>query len=146
MAQGPGGRGLHRVSFPQVGEDDPGGSSDEPSIARSGAIAFTSTETDLVAARDGNGRSGDVFLRDERNVMRLVSVAVDGESGNQTSRDPSVSADGRFVAFQSSASDLITGDTNGRVDIFVRDVRAGTTRRASLSRTGSQLAVVRPTP
>ena len=132
---------LHRVSFPALGQDDPGGSSEEPSIARSGAIAFASSETDLVMARDANGRNDDVFLRDERNVMHLVSVALDGESGNQTSRDPSVSADGRVVAFQSSASDLVTGDTNGRVDIFVRDIRAGTTRRASLSRTGSQLSV-----
>ena len=48
---------LHRVSFPDVGPDDPGGASDEPSIARSGAIAFASTETDLVSERDGNGRS-----------------------------------------------------------------------------------------
>ena len=96
---------LHRVSFPDVGPDDPGGASDEPSIARSGAIAFASTETDLVSERDGNGRSEDVFLH-ERGVIHLVSTAIDGESGNQESRDPSISADGRFVAFQSSASDL----------------------------------------
>ena len=51
---------------------------------------------------------------------------------------PAISADGRFVAFDSLASNLVPGDTNGTNDVFVRDRRAGTTTRVSVSNTGAQ--------
>src|SRR5262245_34317256 len=59
-------------------------------------------------------------------------------TSNGPSRRPSVSDDGRFVAFESFASNLVAGDTNNSVDIFVRDVQAGTTVRASVGAAGAQ--------
>ena len=58
-----------------------------------------------------------------------MSVARGGGVGNATSRAASISAGGRIVAFESSASDLVAGDRDGLRDVFVRDLRAGTTRR-----------------
>jgi hypothetical protein len=58
-------------------------------------------------------------------VTELVSIATGGAQGNADSRIPSISADGRFVAFISPASNLVAGDTNGCTDVFMRDRRAG---------------------
>ena len=69
-----------------------------------------------------------------------VSVSSTGaQAGGDSGRDfPSVSADGRYVAFDSYAANLVPGDTNGTSDVFVRDLRAGTTSRVSVSSTGAQ--------
>src|SRR5690606_21027992 len=85
----------------------------------------------------------DVFVRDlvhGTTVRANLSV-----TGQQTSSEtpfnqlnPAISADGRFVAFVSGASNLVRGDTNHRDDVFVRDLTAETTIRASVSGTGSQ--------
>jgi len=66
----------------------------------------------------------------------LISVAVDGKPGAGASGEPSVSADGRYVAFRSSARNLVAGDTNGVDDVFVRDRVAGVTTRVSVDRNG----------
>src|SRR3954451_13923455 len=58
-----------------------------------------------------------------------VSVDGRGVQGNATSVTPAISPDGRYVAFQSSASNLVARDRNGAIDLFVRDRRRGTTRR-----------------
>ena len=68
----------------------------------------------------------------------LISVAVDGKPGTGASGEPSVSADGRYVAFRSSARNLVAGDTNGVDDVFVRDRVAGVTTRVSVDRTGAE--------
>ncbi|MGW1214638.1 TolB family protein [Streptomyces sp. NPDC002499] len=65
-----------------------------------------------------------------------VSVAPDGTDGNSGSDQPSLSADGRYVAFVSRADNLVAGDTNGTEDAFVRDLRTGTTRLASVTEDG----------
>jgi Tol biopolymer transport system component len=67
-----------------------------------------------------------------------IRASVDGSGGDADgdSHRPVISADGRFVAFESDATDLVAGDTNGRRDIFVRNVLSGTTIRASVSATG----------
>jgi Tol biopolymer transport system component len=94
-------------------------------------VAFQSLATDLVS-NDGNG-TYDVFVRDiAAGVTTRVSVDTAGGDANGASTSPSISADGRLVAFQSSASDLIAGDGGGKTDIFVRDLVAGTTARASV--------------
>lgn len=67
-----------------------------------------------------------------------VSVNAAGEPGNGGSDNPDISADGRFVAFLSSATNLAPGDTNGRPDIFVRDRMLGETRRISVGPGGAQ--------
>ncbi|MEU4426814.1 hypothetical protein AB0F81_39850 [Actinoplanes sp. NPDC024001] len=69
----------------------------------------------------------------------VVSVSSAGQQGNSSSTSPAVSADGRFVAFESSASNLVPGDTNGVTDVFVRDRRSGVTERVSLTGAGGQL-------
>ena len=107
------------------------GNSSSPSISADGRyIAFDSDASDLVSG-DTNGKR-DVFVYD-RSVRALtrVSVASDGTQGNDLSLSPSISADGRYVAFQSSASNLVSGDTNEQEDIFVRDTVANTTTRVS---------------
>jgi Tol biopolymer transport system component len=94
---------------------------DAPSISGDGRfVAFASFDTDLVAS-DTNDRR-DVFLRDRisRTTERL-SVSSAGAQATQNSFQPSVSADGRFVAFLSDANNLATGDTNDSRDVFVRD-------------------------
>jgi len=83
-------------------------------------VVFDSNDSNLVIG-DTNART-DIFIRDR--IMRrteLVSLASDGSQGNNSSSDPFVSANGRFVAFSSYASNLVIGDKNSRKDIFVRD-------------------------
>jgi Tol biopolymer transport system component len=67
-----------------------------------------------------------------------VSVASDGSQGNGYSHNPSISADRRYVAFESSASNLVGGDTNNADDVFVRDLLTGFTQRVSLASNGGQ--------
>lgn len=67
-----------------------------------------------------------------------VSVSSDGEQGNYGSYQPSMSADGRYVAFASGASNLVEGATNNQYDIFVRDLLLGTTQRVSVGANGEQ--------
>src|SRR5437867_9901852 len=84
-------------------------------------VAFVSDATDLVA-NDANGNS-DVFVRDlKAGTTTLISVNSAGTgSGNGSSDSPVISADGRFVAFVSDATDLTANDANGNSDVFVRD-------------------------
>ena len=83
--------------------------------------------------------SQDVFRLDRvTGRTTLISTTPDGESGNRPSQDPLVSANGRWVAFMSRASNLVRGDTNGEWDVFVRDARKESTRRVSVSSTGRQ--------
>ena len=67
-----------------------------------------------------------------------VSVSSGGAQGNTTSGYPAISAGGRFVAFESVATNLAPGDTNGTYDVFIRDRKAGKTQRVSVSSGGAQ--------
>jgi len=99
-------------------------------------VAFASEAEDLVA-NDTNGFR-DVFVRDlllGTNV--LVSVDSAGAApGNGVSTEPAISADGRYVAFTSAATNLVAGDTNRVSDVFVRDLLAGTTLLVSVNQNG----------
>jgi Tol biopolymer transport system component len=98
-------------------------------------VAFTSFASNLVA-NDTNGRL-DVFVRDTATgTTTIASVGSDGSQATAPSSEPSISADGRYVAFQTSAPDLVPGDTNDDDDVFVRDLRAGTTTRVSVTAAG----------
>lgn len=69
---------------------------------------------------DANTGFSDVFVHDrQRGETTRVSVASDGTQANSSSADPSLSANGRYVAFHSWASNLVVGDTNGKADVFV---------------------------
>ena len=107
----------------QRASDGPqGGTSTAPAINRDGRyVAFKSTSTNLVA-NDGNG-GADVFLRDRTNgSVTRVSVATSGAEAKAGSGSPAISADGKVVAFDSPADNLVGADLNGSTDVFVRDL------------------------
>lgn len=114
--------------------------SDRPSLSQTGRfVAFESLGGNLVAG-DTNGAS-DVFIRDHvRETTERVSVASNGSQGNGASRNPSISDDGRFVAFETDASNLFTDDGNSKSDIVVRDRQLGTTTRVSIDALGQPFA------
>ena len=107
------------------------GASANPVISNDGAfIAYASAASNLVAS-DSNGVT-DIFLYDVvHGSHRLISIDSHGVQGNLSSSLPSISADGLFVAFVSSATNLAVGDTNGVDDIFVRDIAGATTTLVS---------------
>jgi len=74
----------------------------------------------------------------EKAKARRVSVDSEGNQGNSDSYRPALSADGRFVAFYSRASNLVPNDTNNNYDVFVHDRRTGKTIRVSLDSAGNQ--------
>ena len=100
-------------------------------------VTFQSSAYNLVSG-DSNGFQ-DVFVHNrESGETSLVSVASDGAQGNGHSYDPGISADGRYVAFYSTADNLVAGDTNGTEDVFVHDLETGETRRVSVTSNGTQ--------
>jgi hypothetical protein len=104
--------------------------------ADGGLVAFTTL--DSVDLSDSNF-SYDVYVRDRSaGTSDLVSVATNGTQGNDSSHMASMSDDGRYVSFLSTATNLVPGDTNGVEDVFVRDRVAGTTTRVDLSTMGAQ--------
>jgi Tol biopolymer transport system component len=110
--------------------------SGQPAISGDGRyVAFASSATNLVAG-DAN-EVVDVFVRDRvaKTTVR-VSVASDGTEANAMSVGPSISADGRHVAFASDAFSLVPNDVNGTGDVFVRDLDDGITERVSVSSAG----------
>jgi Ca2+-binding RTX toxin-like protein len=112
--------------------------SELPSISANGRfVAFRSFATNLVPGDTNDSR--DIFVRDLlTNTITLVSVSSNGDRANESSSRCSISADGRFVAFSSRASNLVPGDTNNSDDIFVRDLSTNTTTRVSISSRGNQ--------
>ena len=126
-----------RVSVATSGTEG-NGDSFNPSISSDGRyVTFESDASNLVSG-DGNSVP-DIFVHDrDTNIITLVSVATGGALGNNSSYGPSISSDGRFVAFQSVASNLVSGDTNGVLDIFVHDRTTGATTRVSVDTSGTQ--------
>jgi len=112
--------------------------SEEPSVSADGRyVAFRSTAGNLVVG-DTNGVA-DVFVRDRQSgTTELVSVDSNEAQGNDLSDEPCISADGRYVAFTSWATNLVGGDTNGSHDVFVRDRQGGTTERVSVDASAAQ--------
>jgi hypothetical protein len=111
-----------------------------PAIAADGStISFRSTASDLVA-NDTNATT-DVFVRRlSTGVTSLVSVNAAGTgSGNGASMANTINDDGRYVAFTSSAGNLVANDSNGtsRSDVFLRDLQAGTTTLISVTPDGA---------
>jgi Tol biopolymer transport system component len=129
---------TERVSVDSAGTPADESSFAPPSISADGRyVAFQSAATNLVPG-DTNG-DDDVFVRDRQTgTTERVSVDSAGVQGNAFSGFPSISADGRCVAFASLASDLAPGDTNGHYDVFVRDRSSGTTERVSVRSNGAQ--------
>ena len=122
--------------------------SDRPSISATGRyVAFYSDATNLIAI-DTNGMR-DIFVHDRdpdengvfdegNGVATLASVSSFGVRGNGDSTRPSISADGRHVAFHTEASNLVDGDSNGFDDVLVHDRDTGVTVRVSADSSGAQ--------
>ncbi len=119
-------------------ENQGNSNSSYPSISADGRyVAFESQANILV--RGDTKNPTDIFVRDLlTNTTTRVSVDSAGNQGNDSSYSPSISADGRFVAFDSKAFNLVPGDTNNSGDIFVRDLLTNTTTRVSVDSAGNQ--------
>ena len=100
-------------------------------------VVFSSSASNLVSG-DTNGLR-DIFVRDRVSHTTVrASVSSSGHQSNGTSCYPSISADGARVVFVSLATNLVSGDTNGALDVFLRDLPTGNTYRANLSSANAQ--------
>ena len=136
---------IVRVSKSFNGED----SNDRcqyPCISADGSvIAFQADASNLVPG-DNNGKI-DIFVYtgDPTKLVR-ISVGYDGSEANGDSRAPAISADGRYVAFTSEASNLVPGDTNGCADVFVYDLQTGQMERVSVASDGTEANMASGSP
>ena len=102
-------------------------------------VAFQSSDSDLVDVVE-TGFDSDIFVRDlKKGVTTRVSVDPAGAEADGQSHAPHISANGRWVVFQSAAGNLVAGDDNGILDVFLHDRKKGTTVRASVDSTGAQV-------
>lgn len=126
-----------RVSV-ATGGGQASGSSGSPSLSDDARyVAFSSTAENLVAG-DTNNRT-DVFLHDRSTgTTTRISTSSSGTQGNNTSWRQMISGNGRFIVFDSSSTNLVTGDTNAANDVFVRDRITGVTERVSFLPSGLQ--------
>jgi Tol biopolymer transport system component len=113
--------------------------SERPTLSTDGRfVAFVSFATNLVPG-DANGHVGDIFVHDRlTGATEFASVSAVGAQGDNASYYPAISSNGRFVAFLSGATNLVSGDTNGVVDFFVRDRLMNLTERVSVDSSGVQ--------
>jgi TolB protein len=126
-----------RVSVSTSGRQANNGSAVSAMSAHGRYVAFTSDASNLVPGDTNN--ISDVFIRDRQlGTTTRVSVSTSGGQADNASYNPRISADGRYVAFTSDASNLVPGDTNNIGDVFIRDRRAETTNRVSVSSRGAQ--------
>jgi Tol biopolymer transport system component len=126
---------TERISVSTSGTEGDGASSD-PALSADGRwVVFQSAATNLVAG-DTNGKI-DVFLRDRgTGTTSRVSISTGGFEGDGDSTHPDISADGRFIVWQSNATNLIASDSNAKLDVFVRDVVSNVTNRLSIAIAG----------
>ncbi len=126
-----------RVSVSSAGVQGTG-NAELPSISADGRfVAFMSSSSTLVAGDSNN--VFDIFVHDRQTgTTSRVSVSTAGVEGNSSSRQPSISPDGNVVVFESAASNLVAGDTNGAQDVFAHDRLTGQTTRVSVASNGSQ--------
>lgn len=107
-------------------------------ISGNGLVAAFESQASNLVAGDVNGVR-DVFAVElETGLVELISVGTHGETVENSASRPSISHDGRLIAFHSPGAQLVPGDTNNLSDVFVRDRVAGTLRRASVASDGSQ--------
>jgi hypothetical protein len=107
-------------------------------------VLFYSEATNLVEGdtnfvQGNTARGRDLFIHDRTfETTERVNVSSTGEQANDASLGLTISADGRYVLFFSKATNLVEGDTNGRIDLFIRDLTTNTTERVNVSSTGEQ--------
>jgi Tol biopolymer transport system component len=129
---------TERVSVAGDGSQGDWASLDPSISADGGRVAFTSYATNFFPG-DVNG-DGDVFVHDRRSGDTFpVSLNASGSAATGGSRFPRLSSGGRYVTFDSSAADLVPGDTNVQPDAFLHDTATASTRRISLGTAGNEL-------
>jgi hypothetical protein len=129
---------LERVSIATSGDEAKNGSSYNPSISGDGKhIVFESDASDLVAGDSGGHR--DILIRDRNgSTTTLISVDSNEVQADADSLNAEISVDGNHVVFQSVASNLVSGDTNSKTDVFLRDMVNTTTTRMSVKSDGNE--------
>ncbi|MFC1549279.1 TolB family protein [Nitrospirota bacterium] len=127
---------ITMVSNSATGDEGDVGSY-EPALSGNGRyVAFYSEATNLVSVDSGG--FADIFLKDmQTGAIKLISNAADGTQGDGHSQYPAISDDGRYVAFVSTATNLVPGDSNGQPDVFLRDLQADTIKLISNSSDGT---------
>jgi Tol biopolymer transport system component len=128
---------IERVSINDTGEE---GNDDSfsPSLSADGRyVAFDSRASNLVQGDNNDTRDIFVYDRQERRIER-ISVNDEGDEGNGISDSPVLSADGRFITFESEASNLVPGDNNDTRDIFVYDRQERQIERVSVNDAGEE--------
>ncbi len=134
-----------RVSVASDGTQSNAPSGDHTSsISANGRFIAFDSRADNLVSDDTNSCLGvpcsDIFVHDLQTGETVrVSVASDAAQGNGWSSAPSLSADGRYVAFASNSNNLVANDTNDETDVFLRDLVTGITTRVSVASDGSQL-------
>jgi Tol biopolymer transport system component len=102
-------------------------------------VAFESRATNLVPGGTNQTTWQHIFVHDrDAGTTSLVSADSAGNDADTGSGDPTISHDGRYIAFTSYATNLVTGDTNATYDVFVRDTVSNTTTRVSVDSAGNQ--------
>src|SRR5689334_10325757 len=128
---------ITRVSVSSSGEQANSYSRDADVSADGRFVVFWSGANNLVTG-DTN-EAEELFLRDcQTGITTRISVSSSGTQADNGSFYPAISYDGRFIAFMSDATNLVSGDTNGFSDIFLRDRQTGLTSRVSVSSSGAQ--------
>jgi hypothetical protein len=134
------GDAVERISLARNGAPANGDSSDPSISGDASVIAFATTATNMTADRGLNGKVSQVFAWQRASGgVALVSSGTGGRPGSGGSGDASMSRDGRVVAFESDARDLVDRDTNGVRDIFLHDLTRQATIRASVRSNGGQV-------
>lgn len=115
---------TERVSVAGDGSQANGASTSAGISADGRYVVFSSIASNL-AENDTNGNY-DIILHDRQTgANQLISLSTEGVQGNSYSQSPSMSPDALRFAFQSAASNLVADDTNGAIDVFVRDLQQG---------------------
>jgi len=128
---------IERASITSVGIQA-NANSEEPSISSDGAmVAFISEATNLVPGDTNDAQ--DIFVHDlNTGITERVSIATAGTQGDDDAFTLSLSSNGNYVAFRSYATNLVAGDTNDVIDVFVFDRNTDTTERVSVATAGTQ--------
>ncbi len=118
---------------------EPTGNSTKPVISENGIyIAYQSVAPNILGGDEGNLNS-DIYVRSIRTgISQRVSISSLSGNPNGESFRPSISNDGRWIAFHSTSSNLVAGDTNGKADVFVRSMETGAVTRLSVGDVGLQ--------
>lgn len=128
---------TERISVSSTGVEG-NGASEALSISADGRYVVFGSDASNLVADDTNGVR-DVFLRDRQlGTTTRVSLGEGGVQGNGASARPALSDDGRYISFESDATNLVAGDTNAARDVFVYDGVSGSVERVSLASDGTQ--------